>query len=269
MNNNDETTETSPEFGMIGISRTNCSKPVQVFGSNIRVSNTIRIEIRRAELKRDLRNDYFHGREILAEVEMTPVQFANFITSANIGFGVPCSIRYIDGKTIPTKYGRSIGDITKLELKDTIDEASAELEELEVLTKEILDKPGRVDAEQKKKLSNLIHGLKGFFTNHLSFAETQFKEMMDKVVTEAKGEVQAHAETVINRLGLDEARKQLKEQEFVALPTGLSEEEIEMDKGMVKELHLRGNVKNENFNMITCDKCNTGHIEGTMCPKCY
>jgi len=51
-----------------------------------------------AEKERHLNRDWFHKKKHLIEVEMSQTQFAEMITSLNVGDGVPCTIRYLPDK---------------------------------------------------------------------------------------------------------------------------------------------------------------------------
>jgi len=84
-----------PTFGIISFSRTQCSVGVPMFGSSILHSNTIRLEISHAELSRGLNEDRIFDTRRIVEVEMSPTQFADAITSLNIGCGIPVTLRWI------------------------------------------------------------------------------------------------------------------------------------------------------------------------------
>ena len=209
-------TEEHESFAIIGIHRIHCGTPVEVFGSEIRSHDTVEITIRRAYRERNLNRYSYFGKEEIVRVEMTPIQFAEFITSANIGFGVPCSLRRLEGKLIPAKYGKGIGDVVHSEMKETFGQLSQDLVSIENAVKEILERPGPVKAADKKTLVGLIFKLVQDVKDNVPFMERQFKEAMASAVLESKGQIEAFAAQLMERTGL---KKVLEDSgERMALP---------------------------------------------------
>ncbi len=196
------TIESHESFGMIGISRIRCSHPVETFGSKIRNSNTIEITIRRADRRRRHQQTDYHGREHLTVIEMSPVQFAELITSANIGFGVPCSLRHVNGKDIPAVRSKTMFDTVKSEFKQRFKDLRTLLKSSKSEADEILGAPGRVKHEDKVKLLDMIRRIVQTVDDNIPYMETSLKEEMTKVVLEAKTEVSAFAEHVATDAGI-------------------------------------------------------------------
>src|SRR5208337_1914513 len=94
----DMTAEKHTSYGMVGINRCQ-SSGTYLFGSMARHHSFITLEIRRAERKRNLSNDYYHADSLpLIEIEMTHEQFGMLISSPGIGNGVPCTLRQVGGE---------------------------------------------------------------------------------------------------------------------------------------------------------------------------
>ena len=89
--------ERHPSYGMLQFNRTSGGKTA-LFGSSIQHSDTIMMRLRQGEVSRDINNDWFFGADVIVEVEMSYSQFAECITSMNMGSGVPVTIRYIKGQ---------------------------------------------------------------------------------------------------------------------------------------------------------------------------
>jgi len=97
----DKVTIEHESFAMLGITRSSCSFSQNLFGSSIQHSHTIRLKIAPAKIDRMLNRDWFHANtKPYIEVEMSYSQFAEAITSMNVGDGVPVTLRRLDGKTI-------------------------------------------------------------------------------------------------------------------------------------------------------------------------
>jgi len=54
--------------------------------------------LREGEVSRELNRDFYFGGKRIVECEMSYSQFAEAITSMNMGTGVPVTIRYIQDK---------------------------------------------------------------------------------------------------------------------------------------------------------------------------
>lgn len=85
-----------PSYGMISFNRESCSPATSLFGSSIKHGNAIRMILFHAEIERGLNKDWFYAKGRIVEIEMSQSQFADAITSLNIGEGVPCTIRFTE-----------------------------------------------------------------------------------------------------------------------------------------------------------------------------
>lgn len=94
-----EIKESHESFGMLGFYRSSVTS-ANLFGSSIKHQHTIRMTLKKAEKGRSLNRDWYSGRGEIVEVEMSQNQFAEMITSMNVGDGVPVTIRRLNGKTM-------------------------------------------------------------------------------------------------------------------------------------------------------------------------
>ena len=99
-------TKTShPSYGTLAFSRrTGGATPL--FGSSIEHRDTIAMTLYHADITRGLHEDHVYGNKVIAEVEMSYSQFAEAITSMNMGSGVPVTIRWTerDGEIPPCDF---------------------------------------------------------------------------------------------------------------------------------------------------------------------
>ena len=89
------TAEAHPSYGIVGISR--ISGNTALFESEVKHMYYIALRIKEAERWQDGTKVRVHGRRELIEIYLTEAQFAQLITSANIGDGVPCTLHYVAG----------------------------------------------------------------------------------------------------------------------------------------------------------------------------
>lgn len=83
---------THPSYGTLLFSRRTGAKEA-LFGSSIQHRDTICMTLHHASIERGLNRDWIHGDKVIAEVEMSYSQFAEAITSMNIGTGVPVTVQ--------------------------------------------------------------------------------------------------------------------------------------------------------------------------------
>lgn len=194
--------EQHESYGMIGFSRVSSSHGANFFGSSIRSSHFIELTIRRAERHRHLNQYWYHGRNELINIRLSPNQFADLLTSLNIGFGVPCTIQHVNQERMPdcpaidqrTKYE----DEFEADVKKTV----ADAETLVKNIKTAFDKPS-LGKKERAEIAKQLDLLVGHIRGGMPFIQSQFNEAMDKTVTEAKGEVEAFVNHKIHSLGIN------------------------------------------------------------------
>ena len=202
--------EKHESYGMLGFSRVTINPPTNLFGSSIKHGNLITLRIHQAERRRDYQRDWISAGERLIEIQMSASQFADAITSMNIGDGVPVTIEYVKGDTWD-KDKRQFRDSppevdfkTKAqgELKSEMEEMAERINELSKDAKEILERKGTtIKAGEKEKLLRDLEYLVQEVRSNIPFAHQCFTEAVEKTVTEAKGEIDATYQTMRERLG--------------------------------------------------------------------
>lgn len=192
-----------PTFGTIAFSRgQGASRPL--FGSSVLHNQIIRLEVSRAELSRNLNSDHIFNRDTIVEVEMSPTQFADAITGLNCGSGIPVTIRYVAQNSAEKlwhtdpPYQNKVEQFNQ-EFKDDINNLSKEFDTVIALAKE---------TKAQVRLVRALEMLKQGFKSNIPFVNQQFSEQMDKTVTEAKGEVEAFVNHMVQSYGIEAIRKQ-------------------------------------------------------------
>lgn len=188
-------------WGMVGISRRQGS-PSPLFGTSIKHGTTMTLTIHLCEKHRGLNRDWFHAKERLIEIELSASQFAELITTMNIGDGVPCTIRHTEKGAIQyadeenkieqhsKEFNSSMAKIAN-DFNKTVEEATDILE----------NKPNISKADRGKILEGLRKLLQDVRTN-IPFFKRQFDEQMDKTIVEAKAEVEAFVMNAVTTTGL-------------------------------------------------------------------
>jgi len=193
-------------YGLVKFNRIN-GFTKKLFGSNINHQNSIVLEISQAENEYHLGKSWNHTRNSIIRVELSNSQFSELITTMNIGNGVPCTIRYKNGKKIEdvpeddkTDVEKSRDDI-KIKSKEFIAKIIKEKLEIDDLLKKNLLK------SYKEKIKGLLDGIIMEITCNFPFYLDCFNESIDITVTQAKSEIDAFVTHNIIETGLKEIKK--------------------------------------------------------------
>jgi hypothetical protein len=187
-----------PSYGCIHISRTQSSGKQSLFGSSIKHSTLIKLEISTAELCRTLNQDWIHSRKPIIEIIMSPTQFADAITSLNQGT-IPVTIRWREGK----------GQIEEPPYQSKVEQFNNEFEDDIKKVGDALDNVINLAYETKaqKRLIEALKLARQQINSNMPFVNEQFSRQMANTVKEAKGEVEGFVNNLIQQHGLESLRQ--------------------------------------------------------------
>lgn len=201
-----EKTIEHPSFGIIGLSRRSSSAVTPLFGSNIQHQHTITLTIKTASLDRKLNNDWIHANKELIEVELSGSQFAELITSFNIGDGVPCTIRDFNGQSYPHPPYESPVDIFQREFESKMKNLGLKCSSvMEDAFKIIKDKP-TISKSDREFILKAIDNLMIEVSSNIPFVAQQFNKSMEKTISQAKNEVETFVTGRMMALGINVAK---------------------------------------------------------------
>lgn len=200
---NEHGIESHPAFALIGASRISIGPPGSVlFDSDILHNHTVRIHIKPATRKRNLNSDWIHGtRGEYIEVELSEAQWASFVSSMNVGDGVPCTLRHLNHVDTPElPYEPRMA----LSIKETSNAAHRSFDAIEealaVYDKALVDKAPAV--ERREALGKLRAVISNAVPN-VNFAGKSLVEYTENVVTKARADIEAFVTSKARQLGLD------------------------------------------------------------------
>lgn len=185
----EDTRETHPAYGMIGASRVTGS--ASLAGSDFKHQHYVCVEIRHGHISRSLSNDRWHGDKSIVRVAMSEAQWATFVSSMNVGFGVPCTLEWTKeaGRLPAIEHTTDRAGQFKGEVHQTMQDALAKMQEA-------------YDAAPTKKLKDMIGRAMTEIRSNVSFVQDQFAEHMEHTVEKAKIEVNAYVTSAVQRAGL-------------------------------------------------------------------
>lgn len=206
-----------PSYGMVGFSRVT-GNPGRLFGSSVSGSSVsdhgtfVSLRITRASRQHDLSRDWYHGDMTpIIEVYLSSAQFAELLTSMNIGSGVPCTIRYTDGQSVESPPNELLeAEQVKHDFKGRIDELAVKLISSQKHISELLEKKALTQAD-RKEVNSLLDGVVREIKANMPFVLESFEKATKQMETAAKAEVDAfmtHAMMVagMNALQAGDAR---------------------------------------------------------------
>lgn len=189
-----------PSYGTLSFGRrTGGSK--SLFGSSIEHRDTISMKVYHADITRGLHEDKIYGNKAIVEVEMSYSQFAEAITSLNMGSGVPVTIRWTekDGKIPPCDFVSKREQFVD-EFKEKRKKATREAQQLIKDVEELFNQKKSLTKADKSTILNKLHHLNMDIGCNMDFIASQFNEQMDKTVMEAKGEIESFMQNKINTI---------------------------------------------------------------------
>ena len=200
----DKEAKTHPAYGHAVFSRV--QGQIKLFASPLAYHNEfITLTISRSELRHDLSRDWRHPTKELIEVAFSPAQFAQLLTTLNVGEGAPCTIQHT------AEEGRieRIQDDEQVETERIQEGFEADLQGLVAKVKQyqkdveaILSKKSIGKGDREEIRSALAMVLQSVQCN-LPFVLEQFQRAAVKVETTAKAEVEAMITSAVERLGLE------------------------------------------------------------------
>ena len=189
-----------PSYGTLAFRRrTGGATPL--FGSSIEHRDTISMTLYHADITRGYHEDWISGNREIAEVEMSYSQFAEAITSMNMGTGVPVTIRFLEkeGKIPPCDFVDKRKQFTQ-EFSEKRQEISEKSQQVLNEVSELFSQKKALTKAEKDEIIRKLNWLNMNIGTNLDFIANQFNEQMDKTITEAKGEIEAFCQNKINSI---------------------------------------------------------------------
>lgn len=142
----------------------------------------------------NLSKNWYHPKGQIVEIEMSPIQWAEFLTSGNTS-GVPCTIRYIGGQKMSEPKDTEIFNDYNEEVENHFDK----FKDIENIVKDAIDSKKPMGMKDLSVLLNKIH----LAMANVDFVKDSFKDDMNKIITKAKAEFNAYVENRIHEIGIE------------------------------------------------------------------
>lgn len=173
---------------MLSISRIH-GQSGYLFGTEIQANNFIELTLSGASMKRDLTQDWFHQGKTLFRVKMSPNQFSELMTNLNTSPGVPVTIEEVCGERIEQCSDmESKKDYTHRMFRQRMANWIADINKRSKEAERIINKK-TLSKEDQRELKLFYDSIIGEVKNNIPFFAKCFQEVMDKVVLDAKTEI--------------------------------------------------------------------------------
>lgn len=214
-----ETKESHPSYGVVKIGRYTCTPAQNFFGSSIKHHAGISLSICQAVKYRNLSNDWYHAGTEIIEVNLTAAQLADLLTNMNVGEGVPCTLNHVTqteelraeypDTMVPYCPETTMRQQFEEEFKKDMGNIANGIADLVKAASDLQSKPNITKAD-RKAFVDIAEGIRCKLANCLPFIQGQFNEALDKVLSEAKADLESFTDQLAHSLGSAELAKQIK-----------------------------------------------------------
>lgn len=196
--------EKHPSFGMLSFSRISSSGGQVLHGSDLTHGTFIKMELRHGAKERGLSRDWYFAESLISEVWLSQNQFAELITSMNMGDGIPVTlVRTEKDGEIEQPSFESVQELHKNEFKEQTEEVAKDAEDLLSLVNDLLSGSGTVKKADRNAIINKAEKVVREIKANMPFMEKSFRQAMDKTVVDAKGTIEAFYQHRVVDAGLE------------------------------------------------------------------
>lgn len=194
---------THESFGMLRFSRIQ-GWSGNLFGSDLQSQNYVMMELSNGCLHRDLSHEFYTDKGVpLVRVKMSANQFAELITSLNYGAGTPCTVEYFNGERVPqVETIETKRTAHQRQFSEEMNERSGKFDKDVSDILELLEKKSIGKADKERIISSL-RSVQSTLRSSIPFYLKTFEENMDKVVLEAKTEIENAIQAKITNAGME------------------------------------------------------------------
>lgn len=167
-------------------------------------SNYITLQIKTCSLVRSEEGDRLQGpmNGDLLEVDLSASQFAELLTTMNIGVGTACTIRRLNNKQVePPPDIDSQPENMRVEVKAKAKSFAEKILARAGEVRELLKKPA-LNKSDRASILNVIDTVAMELKENMPFMVTLYQEATEKIINSAKAEIEGFMVSAIRQAGL-------------------------------------------------------------------
>jgi len=189
-----------PSYGQISISRVTSTNSIPFYGSQLKHSGYVELEIKHSRLYRSLHEDKFYDGESIVRVRMTAMQFSQMITSLNIGGGTPVTLTRLNGKMVEDPPFRDEREEIKKDVHKKAKKAVTDLTVALQRLQELSEPNSKVSKVDLREITTLFRRGVMEVEENIPFIVEQFEEAVDVMVADGRADIEAHLADAIARI---------------------------------------------------------------------
>lgn len=193
----DGTKTTHPAFGQITVHRVQGA--TNLYGSDFTHHGFVSVAISRSEMHRNLSRDWHFARGEIVEVWLSEAQWATFVSSFNLGSGVPCTIASDHGEIVPGLPERKTFKLYAEEASESMAETIAKLRALE---ENMVAATSKLSKKAQDEVMRSVRDAIATLTSSIPFVRQSFDQHIEEGVERAKVEVNAYMMNAVREAGL-------------------------------------------------------------------
>ena len=199
--------ESHPSYGQLSIHRQSGGYGA-LYVSAINHPETICLSILKAVKHSSAYHEsYFANTSPLIEVVMSAAQFAEAITTLNMGSGVPCTLRTVRGEWMPKCPETNLAKKANNDLQDKLARFASNFAGGLNRVNTILDKKGAINKGERKVIAGVYNQMMVDLKSNLPFLHQCMTEAYEKTASATKADIEAFYISAITKLGIDAIQK--------------------------------------------------------------
>lgn len=217
--------QSHPAYALVQFNRVTSSHGEVLFGSSIKPHSYIELVIREAEVTHELAKDWYFGTKEVVKIKLSPAQFAELLTTMNVGSGVPCTIDHINGERPPRLTEIDVNKETN-KIIDTIEKQAQEVvKPMHDFSNRIneLRESGKISKKTAEEISGHFFKMEQELRANLPFYLEQVNKTAEKVLVSKKAELDSFVTGMVTKLGMEKL-------EDLKLLAGTNEGALHIDK---------------------------------------
>lgn len=194
-----------PSWAVVQVGRV--SGLADLFGSALQHQHYIKLSIGRAQkIVSDNGEERAFGglRGEIVEILLSEAQWAQLLSSMNMGQGVPCTLNYLDKKKVPECPPSRLSAQFHEAVQEDVKKLALQLQELQQVMSERFSDKRALTKDEKNELLGRANSAIRTLTDKLPFIQQMFQEKLEEQVAGAKIEIDSFLAFKAQLLGFQE-----------------------------------------------------------------
>lgn len=200
--------EEHESFGMLQFGRV--SGRTHLYGSHLEShQHYIMMRVHRGRVEHDLSRDWYYARGLpIVEVALSAAQFAEAITTMNMGSGVPCTIESVEGVMYEDVPDSVTAENVKVRegFKRDIARTVRGVRELYETIDKLVETGSSVSKGRAREMRDAVRKYLNRIDRDAGFVVDSFQESAENVVSQSKAEIESMLTLALHRAGMDHLR---------------------------------------------------------------